>query len=83
MNDDERAMETSPGQGNISRARPWNRPGERDEWSTSGPWACNSIWVGFGFENNEDFFLPFCFFLSFVICKVIRVSSLIKFEPLY
>jgi hypothetical protein len=78
----------SPGEGNFSWARPWNRLGERDAQRMSGPWACNSVSVGFGFdfgigfENSEEFFLPVCF-TSFVTCKVIRVNSLIKFEPTY
>jgi hypothetical protein len=56
MDDNEQVMETSLGEGNNSLSRPWNRPSEWDTRSASGPWACNSIWVGFGFENSDDLF---------------------------
>jgi hypothetical protein len=45
----------SPGEGNFSWARPWNRLGERDAQRMSGPWACNSVSVGFGFDFGIGF----------------------------
>jgi hypothetical protein len=64
--DDEHVMETSLGEGNNSWSRTWNRPGEWDTRSASGPWACNSIWVHFVFENSDDLFS----FLFFMFCNM-------------